>query len=300
MRGLRLSPFVSLVLVAACGEAFVAGDGGGTTGAGAGTQTGTGGAATGTTATSSSGGAGGQVTGADCVIASDCPPPANPCTVARCEESVCVYAAPDHTLDCDDGDPCTTGDTCAGGVCAGSSVGCATGDGCCPSVCDAQLDADCACGDLANLAVHATASSSPGSGVDPYPASLANDGKLEGSCQFTWINGSDVIKDGWLELAWPAPITVRSVFVDTVSDGGGACGIDDGRGLLGATLEAWDDIAGAWVAMGELQVPVGGDLALSLTTPTLTKRLRLDHLVFGAAGSPIVFEWRVFASPGCT
>lgn len=64
-----------------------------------------------------------------CEQASDCPEPAGPCSVAACDEGVCG-TVPASVGPCDDGDPCTLGDHCVGGVCGGAtSTSCGPGDG---------------------------------------------------------------------------------------------------------------------------------------------------------------------------
>ena len=74
---------------------------------------------------------------ADCAAAF---PQAGPCQVAICETAAGVCAlesAPDDTA-CEDGDPCTTPDLCAGGVCvAGAALPCDDADACTEDTCDA-------------------------------------------------------------------------------------------------------------------------------------------------------------------
>jgi hypothetical protein len=53
------------------------------------------------------------------------PPSACHAQIGVCEGGVCIYAPVDDA-GCDDGDPCTVADTCAGGVCAGTPKSCTT------------------------------------------------------------------------------------------------------------------------------------------------------------------------------
>ncbi|MFQ5493742.1 MAG: hypothetical protein ACE5EX_00010 [Phycisphaerae bacterium] len=60
----------------------------------------------------------------NCVIAADCND-GNPCTDESCPAGACVFT--NNTALCDDLDPCTSGDTCGGGLCAGTQIpGCLT------------------------------------------------------------------------------------------------------------------------------------------------------------------------------
>ncbi len=67
-----------------------------------------------------------------CSQDSDCPTPAGQvaaCTTAACVDGACVYGVQAGV--CDDGDPCTTGDACSQGACAGVAVDCSELDGPC-------------------------------------------------------------------------------------------------------------------------------------------------------------------------
>ncbi len=60
----------------------------------------------------------------------------NPCTDDDCVGSVCTHVA--NTAGCDDGDACTLGDVCSGGVCTGSVQ-----PGCCSFDCDCDDGNSC-------------------------------------------------------------------------------------------------------------------------------------------------------------
>ncbi len=77
----------------------------------------------------------------------DCSDLDDVCTVGVCvpETGDCsAEPAPDGTA-CDDGDPCTSPDSCSGGSCGpGAEVlTCSDGDQCCPEDCDKGDDSDC-------------------------------------------------------------------------------------------------------------------------------------------------------------
>ena len=75
----------------------------------------------------------------------------NPCTKDSCDVAAgCVHAASDGK--CDDGNACTGGDHCAGGLCTGATVSCDDNNICTTDSCDpeqgcAHAGADVACSD---------------------------------------------------------------------------------------------------------------------------------------------------------
>jgi hypothetical protein len=65
-----------------------------------------------------------------CATAADCPAPSGPCTTATCAGGACGTAVAVGVA-CDDGNPCTTNDTCAAdGQCRGTPVVCTAKDSC--------------------------------------------------------------------------------------------------------------------------------------------------------------------------
>lgn len=68
-----------------------------------------------------------------------CPEDANPCTDVACGDGGSCVALP-HAGACDDGNPCTVGDTCSGTSCAsGAAVVCNDGNVCTIDACDPDL-----------------------------------------------------------------------------------------------------------------------------------------------------------------
>ncbi len=64
----------------------------------------------------------------------------NVCTQDSCHPDVgCVFPPVEGELACDDGDVCTTGDTCLAGVCAGPAADCDDGNPCTTDTCDPAL-----------------------------------------------------------------------------------------------------------------------------------------------------------------
>lgn len=92
-----------------------------------------------------------------------CPASAEACSVSVCEEGLCVSRTLPDLSTCDDDDPCTDGDSCFAGTCAGVPRMCPGGDGICSfAVCSPdsgdctveKLDDGTACddGDVCTLA----------------------------------------------------------------------------------------------------------------------------------------------------
>ncbi len=81
---------------------------------------------------------GGSDTGPDCAFL-DCSSLDGPCQEGVCDPETggCRIVLRADGTSCDDEDRCTSGDRCAGGVCAGEAVDCAAaGDGCNTGACD--------------------------------------------------------------------------------------------------------------------------------------------------------------------
>jgi|GEM_PF-5729462 len=77
---------------------------------------------------------------------------ADPCTLDGCKPSAgCWFQQVETNGACDDGDPCTTGETCQGGVCKGTAVVCNDDDPCTVDFCD-PLGGGCAAEPLDGLA----------------------------------------------------------------------------------------------------------------------------------------------------
>lgn len=85
----------------------------------------------------------GDTTGCD----EDCAALAGPCQTGTCMGSTCAFTAREGS--CDDGDPCTLNDQCAGELCLGTPKDCGQAPGACASVaCDAEsgeciVDSEC-------------------------------------------------------------------------------------------------------------------------------------------------------------
>ena len=76
-----------------------------------------------------------------CLIAGECylggaPNPANPCTACNADTEQKAWTSATDVVECDDGDLCTTDDSCAGGECLGQVVVCTDELDCTDDVCD--------------------------------------------------------------------------------------------------------------------------------------------------------------------
>jgi hypothetical protein len=87
--------------------------------------------------------------GGACVsVPNRCGAPDDGCTLSVCDEAArtCVVTPANEGLACDDGNGCTEGTACLGGICTaptGVIAACTTGDRCCPSGCSDVDDGDC-------------------------------------------------------------------------------------------------------------------------------------------------------------
>ena len=113
---------------------------------------------------------------------------ASACTTGEtCANGVCGGGAPanDGSM-CDDKNACTAGDVCQAGGCSGATiVGCASGDGCCPSGCDFVADDDCG-----GMVYVTSADGSPG------------------------FYGYDIVADTWSALPLPPAPTCSQLTTD--------------------------------------------------------------------------------------
>lgn len=115
----------------------------------------------------------------------------NPCTFDSCdgETGECLHQEIDWP--CDDGNACTEGDLCAGGVCLGQAVSCDDGNPCTVDACDfgsgcshQPTAAPCSDGNPCTLGDVCLAGA-----CQPGPAKLSCDDGSE--CTFDWCNPAD-------------------------------------------------------------------------------------------------------------
>lgn len=114
---------------------------------------------------------------ASCSLASLCPQ--IPCQTPQCTQGRCLYEPADDDSFCDDGDPCTLGDSCLNGICKGLPLSCPPSDACNLSACDpaqgicTSTPVEGACDDK-NLCTTGDTCSQGGCGGSPVDCDDAN------------------------------------------------------------------------------------------------------------------------------
>lgn len=195
------------------------------------------------------------------------------------------------------GSQCGPGEACSSGRCrCGSTYGppgggpACTGSSCTGNSCTT-------CSSSKNLATQASASSTGGgSSAKGYGPELMNDGTLQSTCKFHWINAGSSLSGGkWLRYSWPSAVTIGRVWFDTAplaktcTSGG-----TGGRTLAGGQLQYLS--GGKWKTVGIITSRTS-DWSYSFNKVTTTQ-LRLYHAhatsAAGQKSNPMIFEWRVF------
>ncbi|MFO8072730.1 MAG: hypothetical protein R6V85_12735, partial [Polyangia bacterium] len=198
---------------------------------------------------------------------------------------------------CDDGDPCTTGTTCSGGSCTGGSAADACGDGLCNcgetySTCPA----DCGCAQGANVALSASASSS-GGGSEAYgfgPSNM-NDGLLQSSCVFHWVDTAET-SNAWIRYDWSSSQLLWGFWIDTNYLTSNPCDSNP-RTLGSGTIQYWN--GSSWVTVQSLSGQVD-DWSYQFPDPISTTALRIYDIEVNPScpsqqTNPIIYEWEVYA-----
>jgi serine-aspartate repeat-containing protein C/D/E len=186
---------------------------------------------------------------------------------------------------------------CAGAIAYGdwsATDSCADDELCSSSSADAWCayasSCDSTCGMGANVAPSATASSS-GGGVTTYnrgPEEM-NDGNLQASCDFHWINsGTSPGGTAWIQLTWSTAQTLHSIWFDT---GAGVCSISSGRELEGGTVEWWN--GSSWVSDGVESGHVA-DWSHTFASPVTTTSIRLYGAYAYSTSNAVIFEWQAY------
>jgi hypothetical protein len=192
------------------------------------------------------------------------------------------------------GASCGAGESCAGGRCqCGSQLGSVGGGAACSGGTSCVGGACQTCNATQNLAPLATASSSGGGSATDYTPAQLNNSLLQSSCKFHWVTATNSPGGAWVQYSWTTPVTVGSVWFDTVPAATGVCSTSAGRTLAGGKLQHWS--GGAWSTIGTI-AGKSDDWSHSFA-PVTTTKLRLYDLVAtssGMAANPVIFEWRVF------
>jgi hypothetical protein len=215
----------------------------------------------------------------------------NACTVDGCD----IDFGPTHTPILCNADACSIAKCDPVLGCITAPRGCVDNDGCCPAGCSLNTDSDC-CG--INLAASATPSTSEG-GLASYSPAQLNNGLAEANdCFFySWVKSSQTPSGAYFEYAWPTPVTIRSIYIDTANGTSGNPCNPTGRNVKSASVQYWT--GSAWATA----TTFGGqhdDIALTLPSPVTTTRLRLfDVTTDPGNGNALIHEWYVYGAAGC-
>jgi hypothetical protein len=229
------------------------------------------------------------------------------CNVGVCDTAsgLCTTMMVQNGQPCDDLNPCTTGELCNNGNCAGGSpvTQCVANDGCCPMNCNQSNDADCGCS--VNHALTAVGSSS-GGGSGGFGPAAWNNGVTGTQCQtmfgcsmcFGWVSNSTTANGAWVQYDWTAPVTIGSMWLDANSCTG-LC-YSGGRTVNSGTVQWWN--GSAWI---NAQTFTNQNNAFGVTfiPPLITTKLRIFDITAGSCGqtsNSLIYEWYVYPGANCS
>jgi hypothetical protein len=201
-------------------------------------------------------------------------------TSGQCGTDNLVWEAWQTLDDCDANALCSSDGTSAS--CSPCGSGC-VGD-------------SCVCGQGGNVVTVATAGTMTISGGSSdqvtYGPHKMNDGQLEASCGWCWIDAGQSPGSAWIQLNWASAQQLWGFTVDTVSLAGTSCEYADNRPLAGATIQWWN--GSSWVTDGATSGN-SADWSYQFTAPIDTTAIRLYGVYASTLDNPVVFEWQVFA-----
>lgn len=199
----------------------------------------------------------------------------------------------DNTDNCPDGD----GGTCRDAFCGDGHVWaeheqCDDGDTVSGDGCSSDCHIECLQGD--NVARSASPSSS-GGGSGGWGIGQLNNGRLEDTCDFHWIEASSVPEDGYFQLEWSTAQTLWGMWIDTNYWENTTCYVPGGVTLAGGTIQWWD--GAGWVDDGVVSGQAD-DWSYTFTSPVTTTRVRIygahSTNLGGQTFNPLVYEWEVY------
>ena len=125
----------------------------------------------------------------------------NPCTDDNCADGTCSHSA--NLLGCDDGNACTSGDTCADGKCSGKTVTCDDSNGCTSDSCDgkigcvfAPISVTCTDGDACTSADVCAGGKCGGSKITCSDGNLCTDDSCDVKTGCVYTNNTSTCDDG--------------------------------------------------------------------------------------------------------
>lgn len=168
----------------------------------------------------------------------------------------------------------------------GSSGWCTTCEwGCSDGACNEG------CVQGANVAPSASPSSSGGGSGDYGPA-VMNDGQLESSCGFCWIETGTFLGGGaYLRYDWSAAQMIHSIWIDTENASSNNCLFAAERTLAGGDIQWWN--GSSWVTDGTVTGRTD-DWSYTFSAPVTTTALRIYRAHSSPSENAVVFEWEVY------
>ena len=158
-------------------------------------------------------------------------------------------------------------------------------------------DASCAggCTQGANVATSATASSSGGGG-GAYGPTAMNDGNLQASCAFCWVDTASGPSGKYIQYNWSTTQYLWGFWIDTNYYTSDPCGVNP-RTLGQGTVQWWN--GSAWVTDTSVYGAID-DWTYQFATPVTTTALRIMDIQVNPScpvqqDNPIIFEWQVYA-----
>src|SRR5262249_48304849 len=119
---------------------------------------------------------------------------------------------------------------------------------------------------------------------------------------YAWLNAINLPEGGYFELEWPAPVTIRSFYIDTAIAAGSnvPCDHKPGKNVAGASVDYWD--GAAWVTATTF-FDKKDDFVINLPSPVTTTKLRLYDVTIpfqNWAEGAVIYEWYVYDHLNCT
>lgn len=199
----------------------------------------------------------------------------------------------DNTDDCPDGDGGTCRDAfCGDGHRWAEHEWCDDGNTTSGDGCSADCETECLQGD--NVALSATPLSS-GGGTGAWGLAELNNGQLEDTCNFHWIEAGNEPGDGYFQLDWSSPHTLWGMWFDTNYWENTTCYLRGGVTLAGGTIQWWD--GGGWVSEDSI-VEQPDDWGYEFDPPVTTTQVRIygahSTNLGGQTHNPLIYEWEVY------
>jgi hypothetical protein len=126
-----------------------------------------------------------------------------------------------------------------------------------------------------------------------------NNGQAPNCSGFAWVSNSPTPGTAYIQLTWPAPVTIGSFYINTENQGGTApCGEPTGRNVASGTVQAWN--GQTWVTVGSFSGQTA-DVQYNLPSMVTTTQLRIYGMTTspGTNGNSIIYQWHVYSGTNC-